>query len=189
MSNQKHTVSTDALDTLGTIIDERAARDAIHLAVEPVIAGEYLYAGAKIVIREGVAMNPVGQEKSIGIVDPFLVSRVKPGERFWLVVNPRTITSLRHVWSHPAFGDAKEAPVYSTSEEWMRAWARVHFMDSYDGFTTEDQAYAFALEAGEEHYIGSFEDARDHIDDEWWGHWENITGLKGERDSYFSCSC
>ena len=43
MVKQTHTVATDALATLGTIIDETAGRDAIHLAVEPAVAVEKLY--------------------------------------------------------------------------------------------------------------------------------------------------
>lgn len=39
------------------------------------------------------------------------------------------------------------------------------------------------------HHIGPYEDARDYIDDTWWTHWETITGARGERGSYFSCSC
>jgi hypothetical protein len=38
-------VSTDALETLGKIHEREEKRDAIHLAVEPVIAGEVLQPG------------------------------------------------------------------------------------------------------------------------------------------------
>lgn len=38
--SDKRSVATDALETLGTIIDDKQKRDAIHLAVEPVVAGE-----------------------------------------------------------------------------------------------------------------------------------------------------
>lgn len=58
-----------------------------------------------------------------------------------------------------------------------------------DGERSEDAAYAAAIAAGREHHIGPYEDARDYIDNEWWAHWEIITGERGDRDSYFSCSC
>lgn len=107
MTNQgdgdKRSVTTDALETLGQIISENEKRDAIHLAVEPVIATEKLYPGQDVGAN-GTTKNPVG------IVDPFLKSPVFPGQRFWLVVYPRQIHSLRHVWTHPAFDDEKENP-------------------------------------------------------------------------------
>jgi hypothetical protein len=42
MTADNRPVATDALATLGTIIDKTAARDAIHLAVEPVVAAHTL---------------------------------------------------------------------------------------------------------------------------------------------------
>lgn len=110
MSNQKHTVSTDALDTLGTCpIPEGSGRDAIHLAVEPVKCGPYhLDPGQLAVIVNGVAC-PADRDVATGIVDPFVDMTIYPGQMFWFVVLPRTITSLRHVWSHPAFPEAKES--------------------------------------------------------------------------------
>lgn len=100
MIADKRSVHTDALQTLGTIITE-GGRDAIHLAVEPVIAGEQLRPGEHIGIIDGKAYSVV--EKHLGIVDPFLGKSVLPGEKFWLIVYPRQITSLRHVWEHPDF--------------------------------------------------------------------------------------
>lgn len=41
----KHTVVTDALQTLGSIIAPNQGRDAIHLAVEPVKAAMSLNPG------------------------------------------------------------------------------------------------------------------------------------------------
>jgi hypothetical protein len=96
---EKRTVSTDALETLGTLITPAEKRDAIHLAVNPTKAKQNLRPGQDVGI-DGTINNPVG------IVDPFLKRPVKEGEWFWLVVYPRQINSLRHVWTHPAFPES-----------------------------------------------------------------------------------
>lgn len=200
MTNQTHKVATDALETLGTHpIPDYSGRDAIHLAVEPTIAGVRLRPGEHVKIEGGFAV-PAGHDAT-GIVDPFLDGLVQSGQRFWFVVLPRTITSLRHVWSHPAFPEEASYHVdaddhYVTdkaaSEAWMRKWAMEHVSADYYGDGnkhSEETAYAFALEAGRSTHIGPYESARNYIDDAWWTHWEAITGKRGERGAYFSCSC
>lgn len=125
MSNaDKRTPHTDALETLGMIHFQKEYRDAIHLAVEPVVADCDLGVGQKIGIiypdgDVGLAL-PAGVEYAAGyqdaegmpvvkkvpfhgIVDPFLPRGPKEGESFWFIMNPRMVTSLRHVWSHPDF--------------------------------------------------------------------------------------
>lgn len=106
------TPSTDALETLGMIHFKPEHRDAIHLAVEPVMAGQDLQPGQQIGIKEGLAW-PVGYIFGVdeevtcqGIVDPFLPRGPKSGEFFWFIMNPRMVTSLRHVWTHPDFPEA-----------------------------------------------------------------------------------
>lgn len=99
---------SDALATLGTIIDDTAKRDAIHIAVIPAIAGENLYPGEHIFVGKssGHAYGASDVDPNMprhGIVDPYLTVPIAKGERFWLFLYPRTITSLRHVWSHPDF--------------------------------------------------------------------------------------
>ncbi len=79
-----------------------ARRDAIHVAVAPVEAAEELGPGRHVALRAGKAVHATGDD-GIGIVDPFLRAPVLPGQRFWLFLYPNTITSLRHVWTHPAF--------------------------------------------------------------------------------------
>lgn len=111
MSGDNRSVSTDALETLGMVHFRKEYRDAIHLAVEPITAGEDLKPGQDIYIAEsGQAFHTRlrGSPAYVGIVDPFLPkSGVPRGEEFWLVVYPRRITSLRHVWSHPDFPEAE----------------------------------------------------------------------------------
>lgn len=124
MSNPTHgdvrTPSTDALETLGMIHFKPEHRDAIHLAVEAVQAGEFLEPGQHIGIINGVAWpighQPTSQDETKvtftkvpyhGIVDPFLPRGVQPGEKFWFVMKPREVRSLRHVWEHPDFPEGK----------------------------------------------------------------------------------
>ncbi len=87
---------------LGSLItDGELRRDAIHIAVAPVTAGERLLPAQPVGILDPLRAH--GGPPSVGIVDPFLSVAVEPGQRFWLVLFPNTVTSLRHVWTHPEF--------------------------------------------------------------------------------------
>ena len=106
---------------LGALIaDGDRRRDAVHVAVAPVTAAVRLAPG------EHVAFDPPGQTETVGpvepgrgagVVDPFLAIEVRPGQRFWLFVYPNTVTSLRHVWTHPAFAPRVPAPVVGSKED------------------------------------------------------------------------
>lgn len=196
MSNgDKRTVATDALETLGTIIDETAARDAIHLAVEPAVAGEILHPGMHVRLFEGVAYE--GQRSDgFGIVDPFLSRHVKIGERFWLVVYPRQITSLRHVWTHPSFPPAEVGPSAfeqnskEKSEAWLKEFCRTHDCPGYWELIALVQRGPADWDNSYLHVAGS--DAHGEIPPELYDHVETVTGEKlhyVERPTYFSCSC
>lgn len=191
--SDKRSVATDALETLGTApLDDTAKRDAIHLAVLPAIAGVLLRAGDHVTVADGSAyLTSVG--KGIGIVDPFIQVLVKPGERFWLVMYPRTITSLRHVWSHPAFPD--EATAVATlgavsqskaeSERWLRDWCDNNDAPGYESLIR----YINEHDGENSLFVGNRESSAE-IPDELWNHVEIVLGRKiSQRPTYFSCSC
>ncbi len=104
---------------LGEIPAVDARRDAVHIAVAPVVAAHELLPRTNVSINDdghaeqNIARNP------IGIVDPFLHNVVAKGQRFWLFLYPDTITNLRHVWEHPAFRakPPEVRPVYPVTEE------------------------------------------------------------------------
>jgi hypothetical protein len=91
--------------SLGRLItDGDRRRDAVHVAVAPVTAAGRLAPGQHVgFVRAGDTEMVGAGENPVGIVDPFLRQDVQPGQRFWLFLYPNTVTSLRHVWTHPAF--------------------------------------------------------------------------------------
>jgi hypothetical protein len=100
----------DKIPNIGEVCSLDAKRDAIHVAVAPAFAGEELKPGEHVWLSTAygsstIAYSHVPAEKQplVGIVDPFLKSPLKKGQRFWLFMYPGSITSLRHVWTHPAF--------------------------------------------------------------------------------------
>jgi hypothetical protein len=192
----KRKVSTDALETLGMIINETQKRDAIHLAVEPVIAKERLLPGQNVGVN-GTTENPVG------IVDPFLKQPVEVGERFWLVVYPRQIHSLRHVWTHPDFPDEiidKKEQNIIDSIEWIKNFVREiqekAAVYEYKPINYEDlmEGAKNYIETRKKFSIGGYVDG---IPDEFWIHYIIITGEKEaykfinseSEGNFFMCYC
>lgn len=128
---------------LGTIPTENAVRDAVHIAIVPLIAGEKLYTNEKFRLGQGsetVAFKvtdsvyrsdelPDGQRfTSIGIVDPWYVTPeefreqyhywhfVPQGHRFYGILNPNSVTGMTHHWEHPSFiGNVETNP----SKVWL----------------------------------------------------------------------
>lgn len=188
--SDRRSVSTDALETLGTIIDENAGRDAIHVAVEPVRAGEKLFPGQDVGLVNGVAHANV---ICVGIVDPFLKSAVLEGEWFWMLLYPRTITSLRHVWAHPAFDQPNETISRTDHVAKSEAWIADH-AELLGLGKAKLMAYAAEWLNGEEYQVqqGS-EWWRDNFDaTEFWHHYEVVTGTTVAADkkhSFFCCTC
>lgn len=186
MSAGKRKVSTDALETLGTIIGPDEKRDAIHLAVLPAKAGVSLIPGQSISLHSDRAMPDAD---GLAIVDPFLSRTVVVGERFWAVLKPRLVTSLRHVWTHPEFPDEPVAANGNGNEH--EVWIRSFAADL--GFTYDRlMAYAETWVECEEYTYDNSETYKAHWDKfpEFWSHYEAITGnAPKERESFFTCSC
>lgn len=176
---------------LGTHPDATARRDAVHVAVAPVEAAVLLLPGQRVGIADDGRAIPCG--KPIGVVDPFLADVVRPGQRFWLCLFPNTVTSLRHDWTHPAFsvatgnacGDLAEA-TRAVSEEWLRDFAEQCGM-TYQFLIGTATKW---LDRGEIAAVS--EDARDTLldnIDEFWTHFNAVTGRSGESKLFFGCAC
>jgi hypothetical protein len=95
---------------LGQLIDPDSKRDAIHVAIMPAFSPEELRPGQHVGINaEFPDELNVGTDAKvkIGIVDPFLRHPVQPGQRFYVCLYPKTVSSLRHAWTHPLIGEER----------------------------------------------------------------------------------
>lgn len=166
---------------LGKIITDRQERDAIHIAVAPVIAYHLLYPKADIgFVKPDNRTVGATASKKIGIVDPFLAEPINKGDEFWMFLYPNTIISLRHDWTHPEFD--VNADKINTSKEWIKKWAHGYGM-SYD----------HAMKCGKEKDFFLGEVVYDQIPVEFWINYEIITGENIDKDTrentHFHCAC
>ena len=175
---------------VGQLIYQPAKRDAIHVAVAPVVAAVVLKPGQHIGFLMD-ELHPANQprvshkaKKLIGIVDPFLESKVKPNDKLWMFLYPGSIQSLRHDWVHPAF-NTKEA-----AREWLEDFANYIGVD-LDALIQGARDYIkddsiMTLRRSLSSFLGENRE-------EFWCHFETYTGEEvPETDKYhmfFTCSC
>lgn len=169
---------------IGQLAESDAKRDAIHVACAPVTSDGTLHAGDHIGFVEAGNTDKVSTNSGnpIGIVDPFLKSPVRPGQRFWMLLYPKTVTGLRHEWTHPAFTGPAATEV-DVSKAWLRNIAERCGV-SYERMIG-------AVDGDDYINMGDNEDYKDVIDDqidEFNRHCSIVLGR--EVSAYpFSCSC
>ena len=196
----------DAVATMGAVLpDDAGGRDAVHVAVISAIAGEKLFPGQDVGFGIPGTIDVQQEQRAktgvlpLGIVDPFIKGAVMPDQRFWLYLYPRTITGLRHQWTHPAFSD-DAGTVYGTPSQRLAAeqWIKDFVVKSdCPGYEELMAAAAQVADNGANndwdktylHFNGS--DAHGEIPDEFWLMAEIVLGrpIKGKKPSFFSCSC
>lgn len=183
----------DTQSLIGKLLDNDQPRDAIHVAVAPIVASVRLLPGTHGGLR-GTTDDP------IGVVDPFLEAPVQVGERFWLFLYPNTITSLRHDWSHPAFGQEGRISIPAgASKEEVRlreiaAAIGIGYREMMDGAdewvrsSANDRWAEYLTQQGSESWRNEFP----RYVDEFWRCYEVLRGKvvpDEHKESFFSCSC
>lgn len=201
----------DVLTTLGTLIDTTQKRDAIHIAIAPVVADMILYPGQGIKFRVNIESGAFSLDYKkvyasnvdpVGIVDPFLKGAVYPGQEFWMFLMPGSITSLRHDWTHPAFKDViyvdefEKAIEPAATEKWARPSPPPLWLTSFedDSGLDHDELIDAGIEwvkYGNYKSDGGRWEGQD-VPDEFWPYFETLTGMRvkeNDRMSFFSCAC
>lgn len=182
----------DTAKAIGKIITSEYGRDAIHVAVAPMEAAHQLFPGQHVGVvgpgKAGICQT------TVGIVDPFLRGPVEPGQQFFLCLYPGTITSLRHEWVHPAFGDAVPEPTKpdkAASEKWLREYAAKvnHYLGAdaaYEHLMGDIRNKAITYQGTDMHDLAELIDA-----DLLRHHAQIVLGIpiNWHEFEYFSCTC
>lgn len=191
------------MDTLklGQIITSHQEKDATHIALAPVVAAQSLKPAQRVCLASnGKAILSFDATDYVGIVDPFLRKTVNPGQKFWLWLEPGSITSLKHVWDHPAFEAAEKSAAQNNlndSIEWLKDYAIRHvYNDDYSEGKNRDVAYESLLgqvRGGDLTFYGQDCHGLGDVPDshELFGHLSNVLGrpITDKSFEYFSCSC
>lgn len=176
---------------LGETPEGNARRDSVHMPVVPVVAAFDLDPGQHIGFIDA-SMQAVGMKQdSIGVVDPFLPRSVRKGERFWMLLYPGSITSLRHHWTHPAFPEEDVTTKQANAKEYLAGVAEDVDIELRGLLDIMD----LAADRGW-HNCGSDERLQDHLNnlgDELWTMYEDYRGTKVIEPNgdtpHFSCAC
>lgn len=171
---------------LGQLLRGAEQKDAIHMALAPIIAHRALQPGEHIGVKNGVESSDVYEK--IGIVDPFLKSVVRKGEKFYILLYQYSVTGMRHEWEHPYFVKVK-SPEMSPSVAWLTHYASI-FGLNYQGLIDACNDY---LDTGSDFCLG--DDTPDEAwsdNEEMWKHFEIVTNTVVENDkrnNFFRCAC
>lgn len=186
-------MSTSAL---GKLCEADAQKDAIHIAIAPVIAAYTLMPGDRVgfIDKSDNIVCGASATEAIGIVDPFLTNAVKKGQMFYVCLFPNTVTGLRHDWAHPAFAvnPAGAKDPENGSKRWLEDFARQND-ESYKELMARLNAYAQDCPSDDS---GSYDAINSMLESEkrsLWVHYENVTGEKVSEsvkaEEHFRCSC
>lgn len=189
-------MSDETLKQIGRVPESGAGRDAVHIAVVPVVAAEDLKPGDSVIVRGRTAVKTSANPNRDGIADPFRTDAIPKGTRFWLFLNPGSITSLRHVWTHPALPDEagvaenedEDGPgddVVADSREWLARFAAEH-----DEEYKRVMRWATRYQDTGQQEIGGMEWLNYESPPEFWSHWGVVTGRTPTRSGdFWTCDC
>jgi hypothetical protein len=190
---------SETITTMGKILpaDHQQGRDAIHIAVMPVVASCTMRPGEPVSLQ-GYASDEAVYDNSdnyLGIVDPFLAVSVQKGQKFWLFLRPGTISGLRHEWTHPMIKpqSANEPPAVvdemEDHEAWLRDFASRWSMSYHDMIAAAKEG-TYTTAGGMD--FGKY-DLGPGEENLFWTHMEGLTGLKfddNHKENFgWSCSC
>jgi len=177
---------------LGSLIPstDSPGKDAVHMAVAPVVAGTTLFPGDRVAFNS--SRGVVRSDDPIGIIDPFLPPRIPipAGQKCWLLLFPGSVTGIRHEWNHPAFpmeavATAANSDSVSVSTRWILAYATDIAGVGYESFMDDVRGGQIYYSGRDLHSSGEVDDAEQLMH-----HLSVVLGRSVSlHDFEFGCSC
>lgn len=167
-------MSINKKNFLATKPTELGMKDAIHVAIVSVRAGESMAPGQHFTMQDGEAV-PANPKDSVGVVSPFLRSNVMRGDAFWGLLKMDEIESVKHVWDHPQFSfevpktePSRNKYIESYSEEFGVTYEEL--MEACSKYVNEDTQSEYTGTLSEE----AFDKVVDYLDSyDLWSEWAN----------------
>lgn len=190
--------------TLGKLITEpgeQNQRDAVHIAVVPVIAHHRMNPGSRVGVHIDIGTRVLADAAAkphVGIVDPFLEDAIEPGQTFWLFLFQGSVTTLRHEWTHPAFPAVAQQVSESASLVGARAVAKAAIREiaantgiTYDDLMAAADQYVRDGDYTIQHDSQSWQDRFYGQEERFWANYQIVTGKTVDNTGahFFSCSC
>ena len=185
----------ETITTLGKLLGKNhdQHRDAVHIAVMPVVAGEPIRPGERLRIKFGtddVVLCGEYNDDYVGRADPFIEAyEIKTGEKFWMWLRPGTITGLRHEWTHRTI-DAEKKPL-SDSETWLREFAEKWNFNYNAMIEAAQEKGSYITARGRDlHSANELDEGDEEL---FWYHISKLTGKKfnteHKKGFCWSCTC
>lgn len=181
--------------TLGQLVEFDRPRDAVHVAIIPLVAAEELHPGWMVgADKEGYAFKVDQRHESIGVVDPFLYGVVPKGKRCWVLLTPDTVTGMRHQWTtadFPEEGPPSTREMRAAATAWLMKFAddkNIRYDDMVAGAVSGEGA-TFGVDCH-----GSLaQEFGEGLAQQFWEHLEVVTGRRfpaaHRSGTHFSCTC
>lgn len=169
-------------------------RDAIHIAVIPLVADNSFSAGMQVLLsKDGKASSEEGTV--IGIVDPFLNVEISRGDRFWVFLYPNTVTGMKHHWSHPVIDKHFHPKEEDVKNEIDKICNQINDYNYYDSWTVDK--VLFLADKYWQHgdfYCGDYDDGNFNM---YYQQFRPLLKLLGynlpsadeDGSTYFRCAC
>ena len=153
---------------LGKPAQPGAKRDAVHIAIIAARTGGRASPGQRMrIVSDGhgghVAKTPEPGDAGNAILDPWLEEDIEQGVDAWVLMDPNTITGLRHRWEHPevepdtetgpwakdlvrSMSDVEDAKEADMESEIARAW-----IGRFTGVRTDEELDEIVRQAVQGH--------------------------------------